>query len=289
MSLANKLALVTGALGMAALGWLDDRYELRPIVKLAGQWLIASGVLAGVSMQFHPVSILMLFGVGVWFIGDRDARAELIATLGVTSPAALELRPLVGVLVVRALLPSLPRGQSEFEFARLATAPCRLIQAPRVADSPAAMECRVTQVLRVKDVDGRETGGVVVYGQVIGMHLDERYLKDDHELDAFLLRVALEVARVLEREADDREALRPHAPVELREVSLHEFRPRPRDYRREHSTDGEIVIGTVGHLRPEKRQEALIEACAGLAGNREGWPPSRPARTAGAAPSPRRG
>ena len=72
----------------------------------------------------------------------------------------------------------LPRGESEFEFANLATAPCRLIKAPRVADSPAAMECKVTQVLRVQDVEGRETGGVVVYGQVIGMHIDDRFVKN---------------------------------------------------------------------------------------------------------------
>jgi flavin reductase (DIM6/NTAB) family NADH-FMN oxidoreductase RutF len=72
----------------------------------------------------------------------------------------------------------LPRGQSEFEHAGLATAPCRKIRPPRVAESPAAMECRVTQVVRVLDVDGRETGGVVVYGQVVGMHVDERFVKD---------------------------------------------------------------------------------------------------------------
>jgi flavin reductase (DIM6/NTAB) family NADH-FMN oxidoreductase RutF len=36
----------------------------------------------------------------------------------------------------------------------------------------------VTQVVRVKDVGGKETGGVVVYGQVIGMHIDERYMKN---------------------------------------------------------------------------------------------------------------
>jgi flavin reductase (DIM6/NTAB) family NADH-FMN oxidoreductase RutF len=71
----------------------------------------------------------------------------------------------------------LPRGESEFAFAGLKTAPCRLVKAPRVADSPAAMECKVTQVLRVKDVEGRQTGGVVVYGQVVGMHIDERYMK----------------------------------------------------------------------------------------------------------------
>ena len=72
----------------------------------------------------------------------------------------------------------LPRGQSEFEYAGLATAPCRLVRAPRVAESPAAMECKLTQVVRVLDMDGRETGGVVVYGQVVGMHLDERCLKN---------------------------------------------------------------------------------------------------------------
>ena len=72
----------------------------------------------------------------------------------------------------------LPRGSSEFEFAGLATAPCRLIKAPRVADSPAAMECKVTQVVHVKDATGAETGGIVVYGQVVGMHLDERYIKE---------------------------------------------------------------------------------------------------------------
>ena len=72
----------------------------------------------------------------------------------------------------------LPRGQSEFTHAGLATAPCRLVRAPRVADSPAAMECKVTQVLRVKDADGKETDGIVVYGQVIGMHIDERFMKN---------------------------------------------------------------------------------------------------------------
>jgi len=86
---------------------------------------------------------------------------------------------------------ALPRGRSEFDHARLATAPCRLVKAPRVAASPAAMECRVTQVLRVQDVEGKETGGVVVCGQVVGMHIDERYLKNGR----FDLAAAQPIAR----------------------------------------------------------------------------------------------
>jgi flavin reductase (DIM6/NTAB) family NADH-FMN oxidoreductase RutF len=72
----------------------------------------------------------------------------------------------------------LPRGQSEFEFAGLATAPSKLVRAPRVAASPAALECKVTQVVKLKDLDGNEPGGVVVFGQVIGVHIEEKYMKN---------------------------------------------------------------------------------------------------------------
>lgn len=41
------------------------------------RWFLAAGVLAGVSMQFHPVSILILIGAAVWFIGDGEARRYL--------------------------------------------------------------------------------------------------------------------------------------------------------------------------------------------------------------------
>jgi hypothetical protein len=41
------------------------------------RWLIASGGLAGVVLQFHPVSILLLIGSMVWFVGDGDARKFL--------------------------------------------------------------------------------------------------------------------------------------------------------------------------------------------------------------------
>ncbi|MGE5640008.1 MAG: flavin reductase family protein [Clostridia bacterium] len=77
----------------------------------------------------------------------------------------------------------LPRGMSEFAFAKLETAPSRLVKPPRVAASPAALECRVTEVVRLKDLAGHATGGCVVLGQVVGLHVDERYIKDGR-LDA---------------------------------------------------------------------------------------------------------
>ncbi|OHC82971.1 MAG: hypothetical protein A3G73_01115 [Rhodospirillales bacterium RIFCSPLOWO2_12_FULL_67_15] len=72
----------------------------------------------------------------------------------------------------------LPRGESEFAYAGLAAAPSKLVRPPRVAESPAALECKVTQVVRLLNMEGLETPGTLVLGQVIGMHIDERFMKN---------------------------------------------------------------------------------------------------------------
>ena len=72
---------------------------------------------------------------------------------------------------------SLPRGQSEFAHARLQTAPSRLVKPPRVAASPASFECRVTELVKLKDVEGRDSGRRLVLGCVVGIHLDERFVR----------------------------------------------------------------------------------------------------------------
>lgn len=71
-----------------------------------------------------------------------------------------------------------PRGISEFGYADLAMAPSRFVAPPRVAAAPAALECRVTEILRPKGLDGTQASAVVVAGEVIGVHIDDAYLKD---------------------------------------------------------------------------------------------------------------
>ena len=71
-----------------------------------------------------------------------------------------------------------PRGVSEFGYADLIMAPSRLVAPPRVAVAPAALECRVTEILRPKALDGTPTSAVVVAGEVVGVHIDDAFLKD---------------------------------------------------------------------------------------------------------------
>ncbi|MBU0582855.1 MAG: flavin reductase family protein [Alphaproteobacteria bacterium] len=71
-----------------------------------------------------------------------------------------------------------PRGVSEFTYAGLTEAPSRLVAPPRVAEAPAALECKVTEVLRPKALDGSDSGSFVVVGEVVGVHIDDAFLTD---------------------------------------------------------------------------------------------------------------
>ncbi len=70
----------------------------------------------------------------------------------------------------------LPRGTSEYDFARLETAPSTLVKPPRVKDTPAALECKLLSITELTDIDGRKIDRFMVLGQVIGVYLDERYV-----------------------------------------------------------------------------------------------------------------
>jgi len=66
-----------------------------------------------------------------------------------------------------------PRGVDEFTDAGIAKAECRLIDAPRVADAPASMECRLTRIVQIEGA-----ANTVVFGEVIGIHMRDDCLVD---------------------------------------------------------------------------------------------------------------
>ncbi|NNM73273.1 flavin reductase family protein [Enterovirga aerilata] len=72
----------------------------------------------------------------------------------------------------------LARGESEFAFAGLTQAPSRLVKPPRVAEAPAALECQWLRTIQLEDRDGRRMEQYLVLGQVIGVHIDDRFVKD---------------------------------------------------------------------------------------------------------------
>lgn len=66
----------------------------------------------------------------------------------------------------------------EFALAGLTPAPGRNVNVPHVAESPAALECRLLQVVRLNTIDGAPMDNWLALGQVVGVHIREEYLKD---------------------------------------------------------------------------------------------------------------
>ena len=76
-----------------------------------------------------------------------------------------------------------PRGVSEFGYAGLTPAPCRMVKAPRVAEAHAALECKVVDGFHPKGVDGTPAKAFVTIGEVVGVHIDDAMLTQDGLFD----------------------------------------------------------------------------------------------------------
>jgi flavin reductase (DIM6/NTAB) family NADH-FMN oxidoreductase RutF len=71
-----------------------------------------------------------------------------------------------------------PRGANELEATGLEAAPSVLVKPPRVKASPCALECKWLHTLRLDDIEGNPAPRFIAFGQVIGIHIDERFIKD---------------------------------------------------------------------------------------------------------------
>ena len=66
----------------------------------------------------------------------------------------------------------------EFEAANLTPAPCRNVGAPRVAESPIAIECQYYDTIKLKPRSGIKCQSSLILGEVVGVHIEESILVD---------------------------------------------------------------------------------------------------------------
>ena len=70
-------------------------------------------------------------------------------------------------------------GIDELKMAGLTPAPSTLVKPPRVKESPVALECKYWRTIELPGEKGHETKrGSVVFGQVVGVHIDDSIIKD---------------------------------------------------------------------------------------------------------------
>jgi flavin reductase (DIM6/NTAB) family NADH-FMN oxidoreductase RutF len=73
---------------------------------------------------------------------------------------------------------SVPYGVCEFELAQLTPVASRLVSVPRVAESPVNFECKVTEVIQLKDHRQNLVQAWLVFGEVVGVHIRKDLLKN---------------------------------------------------------------------------------------------------------------
>lgn len=71
---------------------------------------------------------------------------------------------------------SVDADTSEFDLASLTPIPAARVAAPRVAESPVAMECKVTQIVQLQDHRGSVIPSWVVFGEVVAVHIARHLL-----------------------------------------------------------------------------------------------------------------
>lgn len=71
-----------------------------------------------------------------------------------------------------------PPGVDEFDIAGLTKVPGRLVRPPRVGESPAAMECKVLQIVQLQDKEGNKVPSWLTLGEVVAVYIDRALIKD---------------------------------------------------------------------------------------------------------------
>jgi flavin reductase (DIM6/NTAB) family NADH-FMN oxidoreductase RutF len=73
---------------------------------------------------------------------------------------------------------AVPHGVDEYPIAGLTAAPSRLVKPPRVKESPAAFECKHWKTIELPAAPNQKASYSVVFGRVIGIHIDETFVKN---------------------------------------------------------------------------------------------------------------
>ncbi|MFK7874820.1 MAG: flavin reductase family protein [Paracoccaceae bacterium] len=114
--------------------------------------------------------------------GRKDSQTNIEATAEfVVNMAVAHLRDALNLTSA-----SFEPGIDEFERAGLEKAACRNVSVPRVAASPVALECILSQVVPLTARDGTKARSEVIFGEVVGIHIADTVIVEG-KLDISLI------------------------------------------------------------------------------------------------------
>ena len=73
---------------------------------------------------------------------------------------------------------SVPHETDEFTISGLTKVPSRKVSVPRVGESLASFECKLTQLIQLQGADGTKADAWMVFGEVVAVHIAKSLIKD---------------------------------------------------------------------------------------------------------------
>lgn len=104
---------------------------------------------------------------------DRPRGKDSLANIEETGVFCVNIVEFAAREAMNATAGSYGREVDEFAHAGIARAPCETIACSRVADAPAALECRLTRIVELPGA-----ANLVVFGEVTGIHLRDDCVHD---------------------------------------------------------------------------------------------------------------
>ncbi|MGP9790515.1 flavin reductase family protein [Roseinatronobacter sp. NSM] len=104
---------------------------------------------------------------------DRDGTKDSVANIRDTGVFCVNIVEHAARDVMNTTSGPWPRQVDEFQQAGIARAPCQMIDATRVANAPAALECRLTQIVTLAG-----QANFLVLGEVVGVHMRDDCMVD---------------------------------------------------------------------------------------------------------------
>lgn len=104
---------------------------------------------------------------------DVDGTKDSVANIRETGVFCVNIVEYAAREAMNLSSATLPHDTDEFAHAQVEKAGCDVIDCARVANAPASLECRMTQIVRIEGA-----ANFVVFGEVVGVHLRDDCVVD---------------------------------------------------------------------------------------------------------------
>ncbi len=104
---------------------------------------------------------------------DRDGTKDSVANIRDTGVFCVNIVEFAMRDAMNQTSGPWPRDVDEFDLAQIARSECETIACSRVAQAPASLECKVTQIVKLEG-----EVNIAVFGEVTGVHMRDDCMKD---------------------------------------------------------------------------------------------------------------